>query len=123
MAQKQQRGYSGFMFRKQSAPSIAVDGDVVRLDGAKPGMQPISLGDVEEVTFFKRDEITTDLVCCEIRVDANDGPIWFFHEETVGFDKLVTFLERLPAFDLRWRDKVMLPPFAENRTVAFRRVR
>jgi len=111
------------MFRKQSTPSIVVDGDAFRLDGAKPSMQPVALNDVEEVSFFKRDELVTDLVCCEIRVNANDGPVWFFHEQVVGFGSLVTLLERLPAFDLAWRDKVILPPFAENRTVAFRRVR
>ena len=38
----------------------------------------LPLASISEVVFYKRDEITTDLICCEVQVD---GQIWFFHEE------------------------------------------
>ena len=82
----------------------------------------ISLDAIEQVEFFKRDEITTDLVCCEIVVRKLGGnETWFFHEEASSWEDALRLVERLPGFDANWPAKVMQPPFAENRIVAFRR--
>jgi len=81
--------------------------------------ESLPLGQIESVTFYKRDEITTDLICCDVQVS---GTIWFFHEEMDSWAALIQHLEHLPGFRADWRAAVVQPPFAENRTVAFQRV-
>ncbi|WP_426264213.1 hypothetical protein [Sphingomonas sp. PWP1-2] len=34
--------------------------------------------DIARVIFYKRDELTTDLICCDIEAL---GQTWIFHEE------------------------------------------
>jgi len=80
----------------------------------------ISLSDVKSIVFFKVDQITTDLICCEVIVKTADGQQSFLiNEEMPEFDSLINAFEMLPGFDRQWREKVVLPPFAENRTVAY----
>ena len=78
----------------------------------------LPLGDVARVTFYKRDEMTTDLICCEVAI----GPeVWTFHEELAGWDMLIGHLQRLPGFRADWFAAVAQPPFAASETVAFSR--
>ena len=76
------------------------------------------LAEIDSVTFYKRDELTTDLICCDVGVD---GRVWVFHEEADGWDLLLLHLERLPGFRMDWYQSVALPPFAPCETVAYRR--
>jgi hypothetical protein len=76
------------------------------------------LGDVVEVVFFKRDEITTDLICCEVKLEDD---LWFFHEDWPGWNRLIGYLEALPGWRADWFASVSQPPFAQSRTVAYRR--
>ena len=76
----------------------------------------IPLASIESVTFSKKDELTTDLICCEIKAA---GRAWFFHEEVEGWTALVRYLERLPGFRQDWYASVVHPPFARSETVAF----
>jgi hypothetical protein len=79
--------------RRRSA-AAAVPEPVTRrpaIDAATLARLP--LGAIDRVTFYKRDEITTDLICCDVEAD---GQAWFFHEEVEGWDLLMTHLERLP---------------------------
>jgi hypothetical protein len=78
----------------------------------------LPLSEVEQVTFYKRDEITTDLICCEVVVA---GKTWNFHEELAGWDLLIGHLQRLPGFCGDWLAAVSQPPFAANETLAFSR--
>ena len=86
------------------------------IDSALLAQLPLS--DIEEVAFYKRDEITTDLICCDIRLG---GKIWVFHEEVIGWDLLIRHLQDLPGWRSDWFGSVSLPPFAECRVVAFSR--
>jgi hypothetical protein len=81
-------------------------------------LDPLPLEQIESVTFHKRDEVTTDLICCEVEVA---GTIWFFQEEMEGWALLIKHLEQLPGFRSDWHAAVVQPPFSESRTVAFRR--
>ena len=82
----------------------------------------ICLKEVEKVVFFKRDELTTDLICCEIQIRTKEGlQTWFSHEETQEWEALLSQLEKLSGFDMNWRQKVVLPAFEECRTVVFQR--
>ena len=78
----------------------------------------IPLTDVGKVTFYKRDEVTTDLVCCD---GVIDDQMWSFHEELVGWDLLLDHLQKLPNFRADWFASVSQPPFATSETVAFSR--
>jgi len=78
----------------------------------------LSLSSIDKVTFTKRDEITTDLICCE--VEAADQ-IWTFHEEMPGWDALIAHLTGLPGFREDWIETVSQPAFALCETVAFKR--
>jgi hypothetical protein len=78
----------------------------------------LPLTEIGKVTFYKRDEITTDLICCDVMVG---DIVWTFHEELVGWDLLIDHLQRLPSFRGDWFAAVSQPPFAASETVAFSR--
>jgi hypothetical protein len=82
--------------------------------------EEIPLADVATVTFFKRDELTTDLICCEVAIKAPVEKTLFFHEEMEAWDRLLAHLSQLSGFRPDWYEMVVLPAFAENRTVAYR---
>ncbi|OAN67261.1 hypothetical protein A7X12_00020 [Sphingomonas sp. TDK1] len=82
----------------------------------------VSLDEVHAIVAYKLDELTTDLVCCDIVTGAADGEhIRTIHEDLCGFDAAMKAFEALPGFDRKWRDAVTLPPFATNRTVIYDR--
>lgn len=78
----------------------------------------LSLDVIERIAFYKRDEITSDLICCD--VTAGDQ-VWTFNEEMAGWDTLIEHLERLPGFRGDWLAAVSQPPFEASETVAFSR--
>ncbi|MBB6426445.1 hypothetical protein [Sphingopyxis sp. JAI128] len=78
----------------------------------------LPLLDIDRVTFYKRDEVTTDLICCDII--ARDA-IWSFHEEVAGWDLLLRHLQKLPQFCADWYEAASPPPFALSEIVAFSR--
>lgn len=86
------------------------------------GADAVSLDEINAVVVYKLDEITTDLVCCDIVTGVGDGEqIRTIHEELPGFDLAMARLEALPAFNQTWRDEVTLPPFTTNRTTIYSR--
>ncbi|HEU0311129.1 MAG TPA: hypothetical protein VFR36_07930 [Sphingomicrobium sp.] len=78
----------------------------------------LPLTEIGNVTFYKRDEITTDLICCDVAVGDD---VWTFNEEQVGWDLLIGHLEALPGFRCDWFAAVSQPPFETSQTVAFSR--
>jgi hypothetical protein len=77
---------------------------------------------VRAIVAYKIDELTTDLVCCDIVTGSSDGEqIRTIHEEIPGFSTFMTRFEALPGFNKQWRDAVILPPFAANRTTIYDR--
>ena len=76
----------------------------------------LSLADIRKVSFYKRDEITTDLICCDVVLGER---VWTFHEELEGWDALIRYLQALPSFNSDWFASVSQPPFASSETVAF----
>jgi adenylosuccinate synthase len=86
------------------------------------GTDAVSLDEINAVVAYKLDEITTDLVCCDIVTGVGDGEqIRTIYEELPGFDSAMARLKALPAFNQMWRDELILPPFATNRTTLYRR--
>lgn len=76
----------------------------------------IPISAIDKGTFTKRDELTTDLICCEV-VAADQ--FWTFHEEMPGWDALIAHLSALPGFRADWFAAVSQPAFAACETVAF----
>jgi hypothetical protein len=69
-------------------------------------------------------ELTTDLVCCDIVTStANGEQMRTIHKELLGFDAAMNAFQTLPSFTRQWRDAVVLPPFATNRTVIYDRAK
>ena len=79
----------------------------------------LALADVALVTFYKCDDFTTDLICCDVSIG---GKTWTFHEELQGWDRLIAHLEQLPNFKRDWFEAVSQPAFATSMTVAFQSV-
>ncbi len=76
----------------------------------------LPLPDVCAVVFYERDEITTDLICCDVEVA---GHIWTFHKEAAGWPDLIAHLSALPGFRTDWYEAVVSSPFAIAETIAF----
>lgn len=81
-------------------------------------LSSMSLSSIDKVTFFKRNEITTDLICCEV---VASGQIRTFHEDMPVWDALMAHLAGLPGFRDDWFAAVSQPAFQPRRTVAFER--
>lgn len=82
-------------------------------------MTAFSLGSVERVEFFKRDQITTDLICC--RVTFGDDRWLEWDEDMPDWRGIVDLHERLPGFDCAWFAQVSQPPFEPSHYLAFGR--
>jgi hypothetical protein len=81
-------------------------------------LSQLPLAGIQAVIFYKRDEITTDLICCDVEVQ---GRVWTFHEEADGWQALIAHLSKLPNFTSDWYAAVAEPAFAASVTVAFKR--
>jgi len=78
----------------------------------------LPLSSIDKVTFYKRDEVATDLICCEV---VTGKRLWNFHEEMPGWGELIAHLGGLRGFRSDWFAEVLQPPFALRETVAFER--
>src|SRR4028118_691896 len=65
----------------------------------------VGFGDIVRATAFKRDEITTDLLC--VAIAMADGRSVELHEEIDGFDEWMRRMEALDGFKRGWRGKVI----------------
>jgi hypothetical protein len=88
---------------------ITIDIDVLR---------QLPLARIDKVVFYKIDELTTDLLCCDVEID---GKVCTFHEEMPGWKELLRHLGHLPGFRADWFASVAQPPFETCETVAFTR--
>ena len=75
-----------------------------------------SATEICKVTFYKRDQVTIDLIYCDVMIADK---VWSFHEEMRGWDLLTNHLQAPPNFRLDWFASVSQPPFEPSETVAF----
>ena len=52
-------------------------------------LDQLPLSDIDAVVFYRRDEITTDLICCDVAIQ---GRVWTFHEEAAVWPALTAHL-------------------------------
>ncbi|HQS96013.1 hypothetical protein [Novosphingobium sp. 17-62-19] len=81
---------------------------------------PLEMADIQHVAFYKRDELTTDLMCCDIQMAC--GQTLWFHEEMPHWNDVVAQIELLEGFTQDWRSHVIHPPFAECRFMAYEKL-
>lgn len=98
---------------------IATEGGFAIVEGKNT--DEVALGAIVCVQFYKLDEFTTDLICCEITTSSKQGrQVRIVHEEVAGFGAMVSRLETLHGFRRDWRAHVVPTPFASNALVAYR---
>lgn len=85
-------------------------------------IENIKFDDIIEISAYKSDLITTDLVCFEIVVEEEKCVTrQTVHEEMHGFGDVVSKLKELPGFYQKWWEAVVLPAFEQNYTLLYRR--
>jgi hypothetical protein len=99
---------------------IVVDAAAFRIEGRGRAALDVAISDIARIIAYKRHMATVDLICFDIEVGApGESIVYCVHEELEGFDELVARLESLEGFYVKWRDSVVQPPFAENRTPVY----
>lgn len=78
----------------------------------------IALPAIDRVVFFQRDELTTDLICCDV---VMQGIVHSFHEDMKDWDRLMRHLSQLPGFRADWYESVTVEAFAPNQVIAYQR--
>ncbi len=89
--------------------------------GPKEELAELSWDEVGEVHAFKKDLVTTGLICLAFRKTSTEQ-YFEIHEEMAGYYDLVQVLpERLPGFALDWFLSVAFPAFDANHQIIWRR--
>ena len=76
----------------------------------------LMLQEIRRVEFYKTDQVTTDLIHCDVQTREE---VFQFHEDQPEWDDLIRALAALDGFREDWFAQVSQPPFAESRFVAF----
>lgn len=76
-----------------------------------------------QVESYKRDFLTTDLICLELTFAVNGGLVKTeIDEEMEGYDGFVREMElHISVLEKKWKETVMKPAFAKNRIVVYGR--
>ena len=97
-----------------AVPELGHSDSMQRL--TKDVIKQLPLVEIDKVTFYKRDQVTTDLICCDVAIADK---VWSFHEELPGWKLLIDHLHSLPNFRVDWFVSVSRPPFSTSETIAF----
>jgi hypothetical protein len=77
--------------------------------------------EVEEVHAYKKDLLTTDMICLAFKKTAAEEYI-HVHEEMAGYHDLLGVLPRyLAGFNLEWFSSVAFPAFDTNHQIIWRK--
>jgi hypothetical protein len=87
--------------------------------GSKEGTRAIKWESILEIQGFKRDQITTDLLCLTINYRDGAENAVEINEEMDGFADAEKVLARLGFLRSDWRKLVVLPPFQSRKFVLF----
>lgn len=103
--------------KKRERTVAANDREVALLRDDGTACWRIKWSEVRQVTAWKDDLITTDIIRLAFRVGEEDEcPCC--HEEQAGWDELLAVMERvLGVATSDWWERVAKPPFARNWTV------
>jgi hypothetical protein len=105
--------------RPRSEYHVEATREGLRCSGSREGVFTINWGNILEIEGFKRDRVTTDLICLAIRYYEGGGKTVEINEDMEDFDDAVTGLERQEFLGSNWQKFVTLPPFQARRVVLF----
>jgi hypothetical protein len=93
----------------------------LRCFGAAKGAWMIRWSSIQEIEGFKRDLITTDLICLLIKYEEDSEKVMEIeiNEDIEGFLDVERELQRRGFLGSSWREWVTLPPFQERRFLLF----
>ena len=98
--------------------SLLADDASLKLAPTNGSIITIAWTSIVEIRAFKKDLLTTDLVCLELHINGVEG-VYVIHEEMAGYQRAVEAMERfLPGFTTDCCQSVVFPAFETNyRTV------
>lgn len=99
---------------------LSADGEGFTLHTAGGPDVRIRWRDVERITAYKRDQLSTDLICLDFACVEGDG-LYMVHEDLPGYEEMVRTLEATLPLLAGWWAEVAHPPFAPNATVIYQR--
>lgn len=78
--------------------------------------------DVKNVVCYKRDLLTTDLICSRIELGTAEETLVELNEEMPGYDAWCNWLNgKIDPENKNWREKIVMPAFATNEMTVFTR--
>lgn len=99
---------------------ISVESEFAIVRGAAKDV--VRFDEVRAIVAYKRDELTSDLVCCDIVTVTCEGEqVRTVHEEVAGFDALIERFALLPGFDRDVWEAVIGSAFKADRRIIFTR--
>ena len=101
--------------------TVAGDVDGLKIRGVKGAASELRWSEVEEVHAYKRDLLTTDLICLAFKKSGSEE-YYEIHEEMAGYHDLLEVLRnRLPKFTLEWMFDVAVPAFETKHQIIWKR--
>jgi hypothetical protein len=91
--------------------------DGLRCSGSEEGAYIIKWGSIQKIEGFKRDQVTTDLICLAITYYDEAEKFIEINEEMQGFNEAVEELERLNFLKPNWSGN--LQPFQSHMFTLF----
>jgi hypothetical protein len=102
--------------------SVLGDAQGLKFRESKGDFSQLQWIDVEEVRAFKRDLVTTDLICLEFKKLGKEE-YYEINEEMAGYHDLLELIpEHLTKFNLEWFSSIARPAFASNHQVIWKRI-
>ena len=101
--------------------TVAGGGDCLRITSDKGDASELRWSEVEEVHAYKRDLLTTDLICLAFKKSGTEE-YYEIHEEMAGYHDLLDLLQsRLPGFTMDWIFDVAIPAFETKHQIIWKR--
>ena len=104
--------------RKSEAEVISADEVGVNVEKANNKTQLLRWEQVNRIAVYKKDEITTDLICIEFGLPENMTIT--LHEEMEGYDLVVPKMHmQFEGIEKDWYSKIVKPAFKRNYRVIY----
>jgi len=101
--------------------SVIGDANGIRIRGSKGSSLELLWNEIEEVHAFKRDMLTTDLICLAFKKSGKEE-YYEIREEMAGYHDLLEMIsKKLLGFNLDWFPDVAFPAFATNHRIIWKR--
>lgn len=108
------------LFRKRPKTAVQLqDRGFVKVVGASS--REIRWSEIDEVLGYKWDAITRDMIVIRFTLVGDVDWVEVTDEEDGFSDLMDALVQKLPAMAADWFERLGQPPFAENRTILFKR--